>query len=288
MRTLLLLIGLCGSLSLNAQFWEAGLTLGGANYFGDLSNNSNSFYFQEFRPGGGLFLRYNLTDKLHFKASGNYMRIAGEDANSNIREVTQRNLSFRSSLIEVAVTAEWNIMGYEPYGMFQPFSPYLFAGIGGTHFTPQAELNGEWVNLAGLGTEGQGLAQYPDRSDYSQMTLVIPFGVGAKYALNDNWNLGLELGLRATFTDYLDDVSGSYVSYQELLEGNGVTAATLGNRTGELNGTGPVTVATGTPRGDTNSRDWYVFIGLSISKNFVENGLMGNRKRNGGRNSCYD
>ncbi len=43
------------------------------------------------------------------------------------------------------------------------------------------------------------------------MALVVPIGVGVKYALNERMNLGFEVVYRYTTTDYLDDVSKTYV-----------------------------------------------------------------------------
>jgi hypothetical protein len=123
---------------------------------------------------------------------------------------------------------------------------------------------------------------------YKTFAFAIPFGLGVKYALSDRINLGLELGARPTFTDFLDDVSGDYVTYTDLLAGNGQLAAALGNRTGELTGSEPVVVPTGTQRGDGAKKDWYFILGATVSYNFLDNGLMGSRRRGGRRAGCYD
>jgi uncharacterized protein DUF6089 len=65
--------------------------------------------------------------------------------------------------------------------------------------------------LRSLGTEGQGTALYPDRKIYSTMGIAIPLGVGIKYAINERFNIGFEVLHRFTNTDYLDDVSKTYV-----------------------------------------------------------------------------
>ena len=87
------------------------------------------------------------------------------------------------------------------------------------------------------------------------------------------------------FTDYLDDVSGNYVDFQTLLAGNGELAAALGNRTGEYLGTEPVLGETG-QRGDDKVADWYFLAGLSLSWNFLDNGLVGSRGRSTKRSGC--
>ena len=96
-------------------------------------------------------------------------------------------------------------------------------------------------------------------------------GAGLKFALSDTWNLGVEGGFRRAFTDYLDDVSMSYVEESLLLEKNPLSAA-LANRSGNP-------IAAGSARGNDKVSDWYAFFGVTLSKNFLDNGLVGSRKR---------
>lgn len=273
----------------SAQHLEAGILVGMSNYLGDLSNNSGNVYLKETKPAFGALVKYNFNDLFAARLGVNYSWVAGRDANvSNDEFVRQRNLSFRSSVLEFALIGEINIPGYQPYALSRPFSPYLFVGIAAAKFNPKTRYEGNWVELQPLGTEGQGLPQYPERDEYALTTLAIPFGIGVKYALTDQINLGLELGARRTFTDYLDDVSSSYVSYPELLAGNGALAAALGNRTGELTGGEPVIVETGTQRGDSTGQDWYFILGATVTYNFLDNGLMGGRKRGRKKAGCYN
>ncbi|RMF28516.1 MAG: hypothetical protein D6765_05925 [Bacteroidetes bacterium] len=287
MKKLLMFIGLCLPTLSFGQYLEAGLLLGGANYLGDLSNNSSRLYLKETRAAFGAFGRYNLNDFINFRLGANIAWIGGEDANvDNDESIRQRNLSFRSRILEGSLTVEWNILGYQPYALARTLSPYLFGGIAVTNFNPKARYQGRWVELQPLGTEGQGMEQFPDRKPYRLTELSVPFGVGVKYALTDKWNLGFEIGARRSFTDYLDDVSTTYVEYGELLAGNGELAAALGNRTGELSGGEPVSVPTGTPRGDDNPADWYFIAGFTVSYNFLDNGLMGSRRRLRSKAGC--
>lgn len=75
---------------------------------------------------------------------------------------------------------------------------------------------------------------FPFREKYRLYEFAVPFGVGFKMALTERWNLGLEYGARWTFTDYLDDVSKTYVDRNLLIEANGIDAYNLSNRTGEF------------------------------------------------------
>ena len=267
-----------------AQGLELGVQVGGSNYLGDLSSNSSSIHLSETGFTGGGFVRYNVNSYLGFRLAFNAASISGDDANATFESIRERNLNFRSGILEGSFTAEFNILGYEPYNLNRPFSPYIFGGIAFLSFNPRTDFEGQIIDLQPLGTEGQGI---PGREDsYNLTTLAIPMGIGVKYALNDSWNLALELGARATFTDYLDDVSTTYVEFNELLAANGEVAAALGNRIGEYLGTEPVSVPTGTPRGDDVSQDWYFILGLSISYNFLDNGLVGSRGRSKRKAGC--
>lgn len=275
-------------MAVSAQHLEAGILLGGANYVGDLSNNSSNLYLKETKPAAGIFVRQNFNDFVAVRLGFNWARISGQDANvKNDQFVHDRNLSFRTTLLEFGLMGEFNILGYQPYALSRPFSPYIFVGIAATKFNPKARYQGDWVELQPLGTEGQGMQGFD--SPYKKLAFSIPFGIGVKYALTDKLNIGLELGARPTFSDYLDDVSGNYVSYPELLAGNGQLAAALGNRTGELTENGePVVVETGVKRGDSAKKDWYFILGVTVSYNFLDNGLIGSRKRGGKRAGCYN
>ena len=224
--------------------------------------------------------------KFAVRAGLNYSQISGKDSNSSNKSISQRNLSFRSRLLEFSLLGEWNIPGFQPYGLAKPFSPFLFAGVAFTSFNPKANFNDEWIALQPLGTEGQGIPGFD--SPYSKTALAIPFGIGVKWALNDAINIGFEVGARMTFSDYLDDVGGNYADHAELLAGNGELAAALANRTGELFGGEPVIVPGGTPRGDASNNDWYFTTAISISYNFLDNGLVGIRRKTGRGKGCYD
>ena len=120
-----------------------------------------------------------------------------------------------------------------PKRVAMPFSPYANVGIAGFHFNPRTFFRGEWYDLQPIGTEGQGINELDFREPYSLYEFAIPFGIGVKWAFSERWNLGLEYAARWTFTDYLDDVSRTYVDRNLLIEENGILAYQLSNRTGE-------------------------------------------------------
>ncbi|MBK6498397.1 MAG: hypothetical protein IPG00_09620 [Saprospiraceae bacterium] len=75
-------------------------------------------------------------------------------------------------------------------------------------------------------------------------------------------SFGMEVSPRKAYTDYLDDVSGTYVNYNEMVAAGNPLGAALANRTGEYLNTGPVLLPTGTGRGRPDKQDWYTHFGL--------------------------
>ena len=264
------------AIQLNAQHFELGATVGGSNYLGDLTPSGFYTSLGETNLSVGAFVRYNILGWAAIRAGINYGKIAASDANANEgSQRVYRNLSFRSDIFELALTAEINLLRYEAYNLRRPFSPYLFGGIAVFKFNPQTQFNGKWYDLQPLGTEGQGLAGYHNKYNLTQFS--IPFGFGIKFTKNDKWNLGFEFGMRKTFTDYLDDVSQYYPDLTELAEVNGQLAADLSWRTVEL-----IPEADppheGSGRGDPKDLDWYIFTGFFFSANLFGNHYIENRK----------
>lgn len=123
---------------------------------------------------------------------------------------------------------------------------------------PTTNYNGNNLELQPLGTEGQGTA-LNRKNNYSLNQITVPLGVGVKINLKDRLAISLEYGIRKTFTDYIDDVSGNYVDPDQLRAQNGPLAAELSDRridsSEEYN------------RGNANNKDWYSFYGFMITFN---------------------
>ncbi len=76
--------------------------------------------------------------------------------------------------------------------------------------------------------------------------------------------LALEAMMSYTFTDYIDDVSTIYITYDELLAKAGSLTAALANRQGEYLNTGPVIVPTGSRRGNDSTNDFFGTITIRL------------------------
>lgn len=200
----------------SAQENEVGLWVGAANYFGDLNP---VFSFKEMRWASGMFYRYNINTRMSLKAGVNYARVAASDNKINrVPYPKIRNLSFESDIIEVAGTYELNFFKFDP-AKKKIFTPYVFVGISMFYYNPFTRLNGNRVFLQPVGTEGQN-TPFGEENSYQRYSFAIPFGGGIKYAINKKWGINFEISSRRTFTDYIDDVSGSYVPEEILGEAN--------------------------------------------------------------------
>ena len=241
---------------------EVVLSGGAMNYVGDL-NNQRLFE----RPYGAFSagLRSWLDNRWALRAEVAMGTVAGGEPDF----IELRNLSFRSKMLEVAVMGEFTFWPYGGGATDHQWAPYLFAGAGVFHFNPMAsyELEAghiEWVALQPLHTEGQGSLEYPDRRPYSLTQVCIPFGIGFKWRLGKTFSLSAEYGLRYTLTDYLDDVSKTYVG-AEVLQNNTTDAdmaVRMADRSSEVQ-PGYVNAA-GIKRGDDSLNDMYAYFHLSL------------------------
>ena len=263
-------LGLLPLLS-TAQHGELGLIIGASVYQGDLTPSRIWSSIGQTHISYGAFYRQNLHKFFALKFAITQGTISGDDATARSEGRKARNLSFKSPVTELALTAEINVLGYQPYNLEKVFSPYAFGGIALYRFNPKAKLDGKWYELHPLGTEGQ---YFPEtgKSPYKLIQFSIPMGMGFKYALNDIWNIGIEMGSRMTFTDYLDDVSTTYVADNKWLESGQEIAAQLANRSSSVKNGGEL-------RGNARNNDWYIFGGITLSYNFLDNGLVGARRR---------
>ena len=114
-----------------------------------------------------------------------------------------------------------------------------------------------------MGTEGQGLPGYADREPYGLTQAALPFGAGVKFALTNNLHIGLEIGIRKLFTDYLDDVSTTYADPADLLTGRGQLAVDMSYRGDEVGD--PVYPGKGAQRGSSKHKDNFYFTGLHVT-----------------------
>lgn len=250
---------------------------GFSNYFGDLQ--SKAYTTQQSHAAVGAGIQYDLTGHISLLSNLTYGRVGAADSYNLEPALKARNLSFQSQIFEWNLLAEYNLLDLNDH----KFTPYIFAGLAVYHFNPYAyDSTGRRVFLRPLSTEGEGLAQYPDRKPYPLTQLAIPFGGGVKFRVSDHIVLAYEIGLRKLFTDYLDDVSSSYVDQAILLSAKGPEAVEMAYRGNEVKGgTGTGYPPSGTIRGNPVHKDWYYFSGIRVSIDLDTKSLSSHRRSNG-------
>lgn len=271
MRQLLAIFLICLPFALFAQNsivqeGEFGVGIGAAHYFGDLNTRAR---LNRPKLAAGIFFRKNFGNYVAMRVSGNYAQLGYSDIyNTQNEYMRRRNLSFNTNVWELGLQGDFNFYRFLPGDPEFRFTPYVTLGLSIFNYDPYAYLNGQKYYLRPLGTEGQGWdTAYRDRKPYSSMALAIPLGAGFKYSINERINLGFEVVYRFTNTDYLDDVSKTYVNPSDFPlnpDGSLSTTYLLSDRSYE---TGDRIGIKGRQRGNSQNKDAFVTALFYISFN---------------------
>ncbi|RYG01224.1 MAG: hypothetical protein EOO02_13195 [Chitinophagaceae bacterium] len=259
MRVIALLLFFTPAIVFSQDAFHITVFGGAANYSGDLQ--PKRFTLDQAKGAFGLGLRYEVSSHLALRGGLNYANVGADDKKSTDSFRIKRNLNFQTRILEANLMLEYTILDLD----YHKFSPYIFAGVSAYQFNPYTyDTAGARIDLRPLGTEGQGLNQYPGRVPYKQRQIAVPFGGGVKLRVTDKVVLAYEIGLRKLFTDYLDDVSATYVDRNQLQALRGPVAVAMAYRGGELKNGSTAYPATGTIRGGSKYKDWYYFHGISV------------------------
>ncbi|MFN6943480.1 MAG: DUF6089 family protein [Cytophagaceae bacterium] len=270
------------------RYTSVGVNVNSMNYVGDLDPNPSflSPGLKYSRPNIGISLTQRLYPSLSLRGNVSYGRIQASDvnnANYNPQNIHRRirNLSFRNDIFEIKFDAVWDLLeNRNNYYRRVDYTPYLFTGIAYFYHNPHAKtpeaMGGQWVDLRPLQTEG---------TMYSLHQIAIPLGVGFRYKLNKNFDVAFEIAWRFTFTDYLDDVSDSYMGREyfgqnelaiamqdrsmENLENDPYLSQWIRENNGFIND-GEHTLVNGfgrkgDQRGQPSRKDWYVVAGFHLT-----------------------
>ncbi len=240
---------------------EYGLLLGASTYFGDLNTNYGMKFI---RPAGGAFVRFHINPYIALRGAANYTFVGYDDKFSSNGYQQQRNLNFRSHIFEASLMAEFNFFWFATGETHRRMTPYLTGGVGAFYFNPYAIYNGQPYDLKPLGTEGQNLAEYKDRR-YKNYSICFPVGAGIKYWISPGVNCSFEIVNRFTLTDYMDDVSNTYVGVDKFQSNpmRPTMASILQDPSATVDG--QKLGRAGKQRGDNASKDQYLMVQFSIS-----------------------
>jgi hypothetical protein len=237
---------------------EIFVSTGTSNFLGDLGGRDKvgadyspaDLDLSETRTSFGVGARYKLDRAINVAAKLSYLMVKGDDARTNEPFRRNRNLNFKSDIYELTTRIEGGYQstkrGGNRYGIMKNYGKmknfthniYGFLGVGVFYFNPKGRnINGKYIELKPLHTEGQGLPGGP--RNYSKFSVSVPIGGYYKLTINKIWSVGLEFSFRKTFTDYIDDVSTTYYDPVALEAAYGPTAAymadpSLGKHTSDL------------------------------------------------------
>lgn len=243
---------------------EVGFSAGGSQYFGDLNDR---YGFKTVNPAYGIYGRKHINNYISLKIGAYYTQVSYDDKLNTDLFQQQRNLNFRSNIAEASFQAEFNFFRFVTGDHYHRFTPYLTGGIGAFMFDPYTTHAGSKYLLRPLGTEGQNLGGFDERK-YTNISACVPIGAGVKYWISGGVNLTLEITDRLTFTDYLDDVSTTYVGLDRFPVSTKTPAYLLQDRSIEINPDNPLG-RKGKQRGNSATKDQYLMAMLSVSIHFV-------------------
>lgn len=221
---------------------EIGFFGGASYYLGDINPRR---HFMANHPAFGAYFRYTTNYRYAWRFGVNYGRVSAADAASGEADQIERGASFQSPVYEGHALAEFNFVEYRIGHDRHRFTMFVFAGLGVSYTSPVSDIGRGYA-------EGQGAMVENGRGRYSKYQMCVPFGVGIKFNVGEKTGIGFEWGPRKLFTDYLDDVSGTYNE----------AAIGLHPGTGE---TVSYSRAAGNMRGNPNTRDWYFFYGVTLT-----------------------
>jgi len=265
------------------NFTEYGFTTGPIVALTDLGGHAGKgttfikdYKFQNTKLAFGGFFAVYPTPWLGFRFSANYGSVSSCDCDIKEKggdEDTrfERNLDFRSVILEGTAMVEFyptTFLEDDPEDVAGRLRPYGVLGLGFYHFNPQGSLeqggNEVWYDLRPLHTEGEGWI--PGKKEYSLTQLNIPMGGGIKYFFSEDVNVSFEIIYRKLFTDYLDDVSSTYIDptlfSQHLDPTTAALAVKLSNKA--ANGYNTPGYEPGDKRGTPSNNDAYFTMGFKL------------------------
>lgn len=180
---------------------DIGVFGGVGTYMGDLTRVNLQ---KSVNPAYGGFVRFNFNPRYGLRFNVLNGTIGAEGW------IDQNFLPFNKNVLDVSMNFEWNYFKYIVGDKETRWTSFLYGGIGVQTYK---------YNI--------GIA------DGSEIAPTIPFGMGFKFNLSKRWGIGLEGGLRKSFSDKLDnlddplsytDSEGVQIKYTDQFHNNDWTA----------------------------------------------------------------
>jgi hypothetical protein len=200
-----------------AQINEVGLFVGGSNYIGDIGPE---YYINPNNLMGGVIYKWNMNPRIAFRGTFTLTNISSDDADATNIARYNRGMRFTNSIKELAVGVEFNYFEYNLDDYRKTHTPYLLVEFAAFNYN------------AVRSETPPGSLQY---NYESKTAYAIPFGIGYKTKLINDFAIALEIRARYTFADDID------YNNQE------INSLKFGN---------------------PDSNDWYILTGISLVYSF--------------------
>ena len=182
-RVLLILLSILSTITI-AQSHEAGVFVGGSNFIGDIGRTN---YIYPNKIAGGLVYKFNINPRIAIRGNYTYLPTYGDDTKSDNSFRKTRAKSFSNSINEFAVGTEINFFDYNIGNYKTRYSPYIFTQVAIFNYKSPADI-----------------ASSNEIIHDNDFSCALPFGLGIKGLLFDNFAFAFEIGVRYTFADDID------------------------------------------------------------------------------------
>ncbi len=241
----------------NDRYFSLMAGTGMTTYFGELNEEP---VFRRKLSNVSLGLEARLLSRLGARIEVIHYTLQEDDQNApDSSFARQRNLDFRSRNFEGNLQAIFYLRKYQgDYFRRWSVDPYMGLGIAATTYNPTTVLDSVRYDLRDFQTEGES---------YGKIAFALPLTFGIKFRFNEFVNMNAEVSYRYAFTDYLDDVSNTFIA------DDGSIAAQLSNRKREVTVDGEFAIINqeffdaqiaGAPRGNPDTNDSYLFINFRL------------------------
>lgn len=191
------------SFSVCAQDMEFGAGLGISTFKGDVSPFFNP---KQLGVGAQGLFRYKLSRSVTTRANLLYTTYNASDFKTKDPYHNQiRFAVIEGTAFEASAIAEYIFFNQHSQVKKRDFTPYLFAGLGYSFVNNKSNTF----------------------SNETFRTLLVPYGLGAKYRIKGPWSIGAEFGSRFTLSDNFDKIFNQYL-------GDNNDTATEKNQFGDL------------------------------------------------------
>ncbi len=192
-RTLITFLMLFCISTISAQIHEVGVSFGGANYVGDVGSTQ---YIAPKELGYGIVYRWNRSPRHSFRFSYTQLKIAADDAKSDMGSRKERGYAFKNNLKEISLGMEFNFFEFDLHEPGFAATPYLYSGLAGFQYDEFHFKKGKLYE------------------DGTNKSLAIPIVAGFKARLGQRLIISAEVGARYTFTDNLDGSAASDTEFE--------------------------------------------------------------------------